>query len=292
MADDDNAPEGPTRPAEIHFLRVKNPGKALTLVWDAAKDAAGYIVYATENRFPPNMAGPLFEGKMRQFVDEQRFDRGITEFRAARAESYYGVIWYDEDDNYHLVTSLREPEGATEVLVDISAYAFTQARTYLRVKYVPGVVAMRDKQVDIYVRDVEPNKAALNRMAEGEMNPDFVLPARGDGFIDTVTEQEWRKYYVAVAVGRDGGRRPLSLEAGAYQRLEEPQYLEQGGKRKNDALMEQVRDQIEVELQRRSVTEEDVRRMLHRADDLSPFNPMVDRLKQKAKEKFGPRFNL
>lgn len=292
MADDETTPEGPTRPAEISFLRVKNPGKALTLVWDNAPDAAGYIVYATENRFPSNMARPLFEGKMRQFVDEQRFDRGVTEFRAARAESFYGVIWYDVDDNYFVVTGLREPEGALDVLIDIKAYAFTQARTYLRVKYVPGVVRMRDKQVDVYVRDVEPNKSALNRMAEGELNPDFVLPAKGDGFIDTVTEQEWRKHYVAVAVGRDGVRRPLDLDAGPYLRLEEPQFLEPAGKQRADALMEQVRDQIELDLQRRSVTADEVRKMLQRADDLSPFNPMVDRLKRKAKERFGPDFSL
>jgi|GEM_PF-1581216 len=285
---DETTPTGPSRPSQLSFLRIKDPGKPLSLTWDSpAGEVAGYIVFATENRFPPQMAGPLFEGKMRQFVDEQRLDRGVTEFRVARSEGYYAVIWYDVDDNYFEVTSLREPEASREVLVDIAAFPFTQARTFLRVKLVPPPVPMRDSHVDLYIKDVEPNPAALNRMAAGEMNPDFVLKARGDGFIDTVTEQEWRKFYTAVSVGKDGVRRPMDLKGGAYLRVEEPQYLARDGKRRCDQLMEKVRDQIELELQRRSVTAEDVARMLQRADDLSPFNPMVERLRRKARERFG-----
>lgn len=279
-------PTGPHRPKELHFVRVKNPGKPLVLTWDPPLgEAAGFIVYATENRFPPHMAGPLFEGKMRQFIDEQRLEPGSIELRVARAESYYGVVWFDVDDNYYPVENLAEPASA-EVFVDIKAFAFTQTRTYLRVRFTPPPVAMRDKQVELYIRDVEPNAAALARMAAGEMNPDYVLTPKGDGFIDTVSDQEWRKFYVAVAVGRDGVRRPMDLEAGAYLRVEEPQYLEREGKRKCDALMEKVRDQIEVELQRRSVTEDDMRKMIARADSLSPFNPMVERLRRKARERF------
>jgi len=287
---DEHQPTGPRRPTELHFIKIRNPGKPLVLQWDAAAEAAGYIVYATENRFPPNMAAPLFEGKMRAFIDEVQLDRGTAELRVARAESYYGVAWYDVDDNYFAATNVREPTGDLEILLDLKAYAFTQTRTYLRIKYQPGVVPMRDLQVDLYVRDVEPNNAALARIAEGTMNPDFVLPPKGDGFIDTVTEQEWRKHYVAVAVGNDGVRRPLGLEAGPYQRLEEPQYLEREGKRKCDLLMEKVRDQIELDLQRRTITAEEVEGMLTRADDLSPFNPMVDRLKRRARERFGSGF--
>ncbi|TNF25033.1 MAG: hypothetical protein EP329_23825 [Deltaproteobacteria bacterium] len=285
---DETTEAGPQRPSKLDFLRIKDPGKPVSLAWDApGGDVAGYIVYATENRFPPQMAGPLFEGKMRQFIDEERLDRGVTEYRVARGEAFYAVIWFDVDDNYYAVTGLREPEMAREVLVDIAAFPFTQARTYLRVKFVPPPVPMRDSHVDLYIRDVEPNAAALNRMAAGELNPDFVLQAKGDGFIDTVTDQEWRKYYTAVSVGKDGVRRPMELKAGAYQRVEEPQYLARDGKRLCDQLMEKVRDQIELELQRRSVTAEDMGRMLKRADDLSPFNPMVERLRRKARDRFG-----
>ena len=283
-----DATPGPHRPSELHFLKVKNPGKPVVLTWDAPLgQVAGYIVYATENRFPPLMAAQLFAGKMKQFIDEERLERTATRFQAARAEAFYGVVWYDVDDNWYAVDRLAEPAEAQEVLVDIQAYPFTQARTYLRVKFVPPPVPMRDSHVDLFIRDVEPNKAALNRIAAGELNPDYALPAKGDGFIDTVTEQEWRKHYAAVAVGKDGVRRPLNLAAGPYQRLEEPQYLERDGKKKCDALMEKVRDQIELELQRRSVTADEVQRMLARADDLSPFNPMVERLRKKAKERFG-----
>lgn len=285
--DEPTTPTGPQRPSELHFLRIKNPGKPLVLHWDAPSGApAGYIVYATENRFPPQMAGPLFEGKMRQFIDEQRVDRGATGYQTARAEGYYGVVWFDVDDNYFAVDNLREPEVPAEALVDIAAYPFTQARTYLRVKFQPAPVPMRDSHVDLYIRDVEPNKAALSRMVAGELNPDFVLVPKGDGFIDTVTDQEWRKYYSAISVGKDGTRRPMDLKAGPYLRLEEPQYLARDGKKKCDALMEKVRDQLELELQRRSVTADDVVRMLQRADDLSPFNPMVERLRRKARERF------
>ncbi|PIE18018.1 MAG: hypothetical protein CSA66_05160 [Proteobacteria bacterium] len=284
----DQAPQGPSRPQQLHFLRIRNPGKPLTLVWDPpAGVPAGFVVFATDNRFPPQMAAPLFAGQMRQFVDEIELERDALEFTTARAEAFYAVIWFDIDDNYQPVDNLREPDAATSPPVDIKSFAFTQVRSYLRIKYRPPVVPMRDLHVDLFVRDIEPTELALARMAEGSMNPDFVLPPRGDGFIDTLTAREWRKHYVAVAVGKDGTRRPLDLEAGGFLRLEEPQHLERGGKRKCDKLMEAVRDQLELELQRRSVSAEDFAKMVKRADDLSPFNPMIERIKRKARERFG-----
>ncbi|MFT7581969.1 MAG: hypothetical protein ACI9MR_003650 [Myxococcota bacterium] len=279
---------GPARPKAIEFLRVKNPERPVVLNWDPPFGAvAGYKVFATENRFPAHMAEPLFAGKMRQFIDEQDLDGKATEFRVARGDNYYGVIWFDEDDNYSVVENLHEPNAAQEAFVDIKAFVGTQTRTYLRVKYQPGVVPMRDEAVHIYVRDVEPNGTALGKMASGAFKPEHVLLPEGDGFIDTETEVEWRKYYVAVAVGSDGVRRPQDLKVGGFLRLEEPQYLARDGKRKAGALLEAIRDQIELDLQRRSVTKEDLEGMLDRADNLAPFSPVVARLREKAKERFG-----
>ena len=283
------APSGPRRPATIEFLRIKRPGRPVVLKWDTPfGEVAGYRVYATENKFPPQMAGALFAGQMRQFVDEEELEPTATELRIARADNYYAVISFDEDDNYTVVGHLREPDEDQEVLVDISAYVGTQSRTSTRVKYVPGVVAMRDREVHVYVRDVEPNKTTLNKMATGELPPDYRLKPEGDGFIDTVSEDEWRKFYVVVAVGKDGVRRPQNLELGGFVRLEDPQYLDpRGGKQKTDKLIEAVRDQLELELQRRSVTVDDFRAMLARADKLAPFHPMIARLRQKARDRFG-----
>jgi hypothetical protein len=144
--------------------------------------------------------------------------------------------------------------------------------------------------VQVWVRDVEPNKAALNKMASGEAPAEFVLPAKGDGFVDSVTEAEWKKHYVALAVGKDGVRRPLELELGGYVRLEDPQFLEKDGRKKYDQIVDLVRNQLEVELQRKSLTLDECKQMLKRADDLAPFHPVVVKLKQKARERFNVNF--
>lgn len=283
---------GPTRPQALEFLKIKDPGKPTTLFWDHPGPACrGFIVYATDKPFPPQMAGPLFQGKMRQFVDEERLDPGAKEMKIARSEAFYGAVWIDDDDNYHPVANLREPGAAKgEILIDVKAFAAAQPRTWLRARYKPGIVEFRDAAVHVFVKDVEPNKAGLAKMATGEMPPDFVLPAKGDGFVDTVTEAEWKKHYVVIAVGRDGVRRPQELELGGYVRLEDPQFLEKDGKRKYDQIVELVRNQLEVDLQRKTLTVDEAKQMLKRADDLAPFHPVIVKLKQKAKERFNTNF--
>lgn len=282
---------GPSRPATLDFLKIRDPEKPTTLFWDHPGAACrGFIVYATNNAFPANMTAPLFSGKMRQFIDEDRLEPNVKELKIARAERFYGVVWVDDEDNIFPVDNLREPSAGKEILIDLKAFTATQARTWLRARYRPGIVEFRDASVQVWVRDVEPNKAALSKMASGEVPADFVLPAKGDGFVDTLTEAEWKKHFVALAVGKDGVRRPLELELGGYVRLEEPQFLERDGKKKYDQIVELVRNQLEVDLQRKTLTLDEAKAMLKRADDLAPFNAVIVKLKQKARERFNANF--
>jgi len=288
--DSPDEPTGPVLPTTLDFLKLKDSSRAATLTWTHPGNACtSYTVYATSNPFPPPMAPQLFAGKMKQFVDEEKLDARQSELRIARPERYYCVIWWDDEGNARVVDNLKEPGGevSKETFIDLKATVATQARTYLRVKYVPGIVEIRDDKVLVWVRDVEPNKAALSKMASGDAPPDYTLPARGDGFVDTATEAEWRKFYVAVALGQDGARRPLGLEAGGFVRLEEPQFVERDGKRKYDEIIEKVRDQLELDLQLKSVTADDIKASLKRADDLAPFHPTIARLREKARERFG-----
>ncbi len=281
----------PYRPPTLEFLKIRDTSRPTTLFWDdPGSSCRGFTVYATQNPFPPQMAGPLLAGKMKQFIDENSFEPGTHTLVVARPENYYCVVWIDDEDNVRQAAGLREPGETKETLIDVKATAATQVRTYLRAKYRPGVVEFRDASVQIWVRDVEPNKAALNRMASGELPADFVLPAQGDGFIDTATEMEWKKFYVAIAVGKDGIRRPQDLEVGGYVRLEDPQYLEKGGKKKTDQVVELVRNQLEVDLQRKSLTVDECKAMLKRADDLAPFHPVISAIKTKARERFKVNF--
>jgi len=282
---------GPSRPTNLDFLEIGDPGKATVLYWDPpGPKCRGFIVFATNNAFPSNMAGPLLLGKMKQFIDEERLEASAKDFKIARSERFYGVVWIDDEDNIFPVTGLREPAEAKASLIDLKAFAATQVRTYLRARYLPGIVEFRDAVVHVWVRDVEPNNAALNKMTSGEFAADFVLPAKGDGFIDTVTEAEWKKHFVALVLGKDGIRRPLELELGGYVRLEDPQFLERDGKKKYDQIVELVRNQLEVDLQRKSLTLDEAKQMLKRADDLAPFHPVVIKLKQKARERFNANF--
>ncbi len=262
----------------------------MTLLWDdPGPSCAGLIVFATQNPFPPQMAAPLFAGQMRAFVDEERLEPTRRDLRLARPEQYYCVLWADDEDVWRAVTNLREPVEHAEKLVAIAAVAATQTRTFVRARYNPGLLA-HDAKVEVWLRDLEPNTVALNRMAEGQLEPDATLPARGDGFIDTLTEAEWRRHYVAVAVTRDGGRRPLALEVGSFVRLDEPQFLEADGKKKQEALIARIRDQIEVDIARRSMTVDELRGIFGRADALAPFHPQIARLKQEARARFGVNF--
>jgi len=282
---------GPSRPATLDFLKIRDPEKPTTLFWDHPGAACrGFIVYATNNAFPANMTAPLFSGKMRQFIDEDRLEPHIKEMKIARAERFYGVVWVDDEDNIFPVENLREPSAGKEILIDIKAFTATQARTWLRARYKPGIVDFRDASVHVWVRDVEPNKAALSKMASGEVPAEFVLPAKGDGFVDTLTEAEWKKHFVALALGKDGVRRPLELDIGGYVRLEDPQFLERDGKKKYDQIVKLVRNQLEVDLQRKTLTLDEAKQMLKRADDLAPFHPVIGKLKQKARERFNVNF--
>ena len=137
---------GPARPATLEFLKIRDPDKPTTLLWkDPGPGCRALIVYATQNPFPPNMAGQLFAGKMKQFIDEDKLEPGKKQLKIARAERFYAVVWIDDDDGYHAVEDLREPSSAGEVLVDIQAQTATQARTYLRARYRPGIVEFRDE---------------------------------------------------------------------------------------------------------------------------------------------------
>ncbi len=278
------------RPNSLTFLKILDTSRPTTLLWDdPGPTCGGLIVFATQNPFPPQMAGPLFGGKMRAFVDEERLEAGRRELRLARPEQYYCILWADEDDVWRPVANLREPAEKVDKVTALTAAAATQTRSFLRARYVPGLLA-HDAKVELWLRDLEPNAAALNRMAEGQLPPDLTLPARGDGFIDTLTEAEWRRHYVAVAVGPDGSRRPLVLEVGAFVRLDEPQFLEADGRKKQEALVERIRDQLEVDVARRSMTVDELRGIFGRADALAPFHPAIARLKQEARARFGVNF--
>lgn len=282
---------GDRRPEVVHFLKIRDPGRPTTLLWDdPGPDCAGLVVYATQNPFPPHMTAPLFEGKLRSFIDEERLEPSRRELRVARAEKFYAVLWFDEDDRWHEVSNLREPADTAELLMDLRAFTAAQPRTYLRARYEPGLVDFRDIRVELWIRDLEPNQAALAKMATGEIPPDVTLPARGDGFVDTLTEQEWKRFYIAVAVAGDGSRRPLGLVLGGYERLDEPQFIEADGRRKYESIVTLIRDQLEVDVQRKTIGADELRASFRRADALAPFHPVIARLKQVAKERFGENF--
>lgn len=286
-----DANAAPRRPSSVQFLKMRDPGRTTTLLWDdPGPNAAGLVVFATQNPLPPHMAAPLFEGKLKAFVDEERLEPSRRELRVARPENFYAIFWYDEDDVWQPVQNLREPALSSEVLVDIKAISATQARTYLRLHYEPGVVEFRDARIELWIRDIEPTGVALAKIAAGEVPADVVLPVRGDGFVDTLTEPEWKKYYVALAVGKDGVRRPLGLKSGGFQRLDEPQFIEPDGPRKYEAIVNLIRDQIEIDVQRKSMTAAELKPIFERADALAPFHPTIARLKQAARERFGENF--
>jgi hypothetical protein len=278
------------RPTHLNFLKIRDTSRPATLIWDdPGPTCAGLIVYATQNPFPPQMAPQLFAGRMRAFIDEERLEPTRRELRLARPEQHYCVLWADDDDVWREVPNLREPAERVEKVTPLAATVAVQAKTWLRGRYIPGLLK-HDERVELWLRDIEPNAAAINGMATGSVAADVTLPARGDGFVDTVTDPEWRRYYAAVAVTRDGVRRPLELELGGFVRLDEPQFIEPDGRRKYDALAERVRDQIEVDIQRRSMTAEELKGIFARADALAPFHPQIARLKQQARERFGVNF--
>jgi hypothetical protein len=235
------------------------------------------------------MAHQLFAGKMRAFIDEERLEPTRRELRLARPEQHYCVLWADDEDVWREVANLREPAERADKVAPIAATVAVQAKTFLRVRYATGLLT-HDVRVELWLRDIEPNTVALNGMATGSLPADVTLPARGDGFVDTVTDPEWRRHYVAVAVTRDDVRRPLALELGGFVRLDEPQFIEPDGRRKYDSLAERVRDQIEVDIQRRSMTVDELKGIFARADALAPFHPQIARLKQQARERFGLNF--
>lgn len=279
------------RPASVQFLKIRDPGRPTTLLWDdPGPDCAGLVVFATQNAFPPQMTAPLFEGKLKSFIDEERVEPTRRELRLARPEKFYAVLWYNEDDQWFEVNNLREPAESAASDFDIKVFAANQVRTFLRARYEPALVEFRDSRVELWVRDIEPNKAALAKMAAGEVPPDVILPVHGDGFIDTVTEQEWKKFYVAIVVGKDGRRRGLDLKIGGYQRLDEPQFLDGDGRRRYEEIATLVRDQIEVDIQRKSMTSDELKTIFERADALAPFHPAIAKLKQAARERFGQNF--
>ncbi len=280
----------PQRPDSLTFLRIRDTGRPVTLLWDdPGPSCAGLIVYATQKPFPPPMASQLFAGRMRAFVDEERLEPTRRELRLARPEQFYCVLWADDDDVWREVANLREPAERVEKVTALAATIATQTKTYLRGRFKPGLL-VEDVRVELWLRDLEPNAAALNGMATGTLPADVTLAARGDGFVDTVTDPDWRRHYAAVAVTREGHRRPLELELGGFVRLDEPQFVEPDGRRKYDALAERVRDQIEVDIQRRSMTADELKGIFGRADALAPFHPQIARLKQQARERFGVNF--
>lgn len=286
-----DATTAPRRPDAVQFLKIRDPGRTTTILWDdPGPNVAGIVVFATQNPLPSHMAAPLFEGKLKSFVDEERLEPSRREVRIARPENFYAVFWFNEDDVWTPVANLREPALSTEVFVDLKAVAATQVRTYVRLKYEPALVEFRDARVEIWIRDIEPNGPALAKMASGDVAADVVLPIQGDGFVDTLTEPEWKKHYVALIVGKDGVRRPISLKAGGYQRLDEPQFIEPDGRRKYEVIVNLIRDQIEVDVQRKSMTAAEMKPIFERADALAPFHPTIARLKQTARERFGQNF--
>lgn len=279
------------RPSTLHFLKVRDTSRPTVLTWGPLDpNARELVVYSTSNAFPPEMARELFAGKMRSFVDEDTLELPVVNLRLARPDRFYAILWVDDEGNMYPVDDLREVsaiKGQQESDLLLEVASGMQVRTFLRARFLPYADDARDKAIHVWARDLEPDSVALAKMASGEIAPDFVLSPSCDGFIDTQSELDWRKFYVALAMGKDGKRRPLSLEVGPFVRLQMPAWLEPEGRRKHDKLMTLIREQLELDLQRKSISADDFYASLKRAEILAPWHSMIGQLRLAARVRFG-----
>lgn len=273
-------------PDTLEFLAVARPGEATMLTWlPPSGDVAGYVVYATKNPFPPRMAPELFAGRMAAYVRETPLGPDVHELRLEATEPFYAVVAKRADGAVAVAADLREVSSTAPRRLE--AAMGVQCRTYLRARWIPRPHRGRAAEVAVYIMDDAPEDEDLGAMLSGSAAPDYRLDPLGDGFIDTATPRDFRKFYAAVLVSADGSRRPLRLLVGGFQRLEAPVYLSEEGPALQRALMEAVTLQIASELRAREVDEGEIRAMLDRALDLSPDHDEVRRLAALAAKRFG-----
>ena len=276
------------RPERLDFLRVQLPGRPVCLTWRRPPGRVeGYMVLATQNPFPPELTAEIWRGRMDDFVYQVRTNGTSTEFRSDEAAGFYAVLAVQAGDVWLPVQNLREDSDRTETPLALSPVEVTQERTFVRARWTPLPSVERDREVHVWRLASPPAEDHLGSMVLGLVPPHHRLDPSCDGFIDTITEEGFRVYYVAVAVDLTGGRRPLRLITGAFQRLEAPAFLEAGGYAKHETLVQAVVDQLELELQLSDTTAEELRARLARADDLAPRHPDLARIAARARKRFG-----
>lgn len=280
------------RPERLDFVAVRDAGSPARLIWDPpTAGVTGYVVLTTDNPFPSLMAPEYFAGRMSAFVSEERLGPEAAEIRAATSRGHYCVLAIGADDVWTPVTGLRESvvaRGADPALA-LAFIAATQPRTYNRARWSPRP-GPDTESVGVFTMDSAPSPGEVGDILSGAQVPTWTLTAPfGDGFVDTVTEHEFRVHYGAVAVDGRGHRTPLRLSVGGFQRLDDPMYLEPSGRDKTRRLLRAVIDQLEVELRRKSAEREELQTMLSRARDLAPTHPRLDAIDAQIRARFRGR---
>lgn len=274
-----------SRPDELEFFKVERPGAPLALAWNPAEGAGSYLVYATDNPFPPAMAKELFAGRMGAFVSEREVSG--ARFETDEASAFYAVVAKLEGDVWIAAERVRDAfhDSADQSLEHFELAPATQARTFVRGRWG----ATSAVKVELFVRDDRPSSRELTAMIRGEDTPSATFAGSCDGFVDTKTEPEWRKFYGAVAIDAQGGRRPLSLELGPFVHVRRAGYLEEpaAAERKLGELMDAVVRQLDVEVRARSSTRDGLEEKLARAKALYPAYRGLKRVEEAIEERFG-----
>ncbi|MFT5434452.1 MAG: hypothetical protein ACI9OJ_005165 [Myxococcota bacterium] len=277
-------------PSKVFFLTIHNPGTSVRLTWARpSHTVCGYTVLSTDNPFPPDMAPALFEGKLTAFINEQTLGPEASGVQVDNADKYYAVLVMDGRGDWRQVIDVRQAEAAEGVPLAVTSIEVTQPRTLARVRWSPPT-GPNEQAVYIYMRADCPNEDALAAMLSGVTQPDAVLSASADGFIDNRHDAGYRNHFVALAMDLKGRPRPLRLNDGAIESLKRPALLDPANTARVDALNAALCAQVDEAIRRRSSTIEEVRAILHRALDLAPGHPSLLTLAQVAQSRW-PDFN-
>ncbi len=250
---------------QLHFVGIGLPGQPARITWRRPDGAVnGYLVVSTERPFPPEMSGEFFAGRMREHFREHALGPEAADYQTEAASAFYTVLYLDDRGRWIEVQQVREVPVAESRALAVEPIEAEQVRSYNRARWSPLPVPTD----------------------RGVIEPDYLLSARCDGFVDTVTEVGFRVHYVALAVDKFQHRRPLRLRVGGFQRLEAPAFLNPVGKAKVAALNDRVLDQLEVELRRKSATAEELEPMLRRARDLMGEDPRLVAFEEQAAARF------
>lgn len=273
-------------PDRLLFLKVDAPGQPLRLTWRRPRGAIrGFMLLSTQNPFPPEMAPEFFAGRMTDFFKETPLGPESGGHETESAAPYYCVLAY-LDTGWQQVQGLHvETELRGEAPLALDPLEATQPRTMNRGRLVPTPTE-DDFEVQIFVRSDRPDDEALAAMLSGFSDPDYQLTARCDGFIDNVTGEGFRVHYAAVAVDVHGHHRPLRLQMGGFQPLTRPALLDKNAQQRVTDLHNTVVAQLEAELQRKSVTVEELTPMLARATELLGDDSRLDVVRARVAKRF------